>query len=389
MTPPRPPFRRTVVRTLSTVAALALVAVAGAGLRHRLDPGRSEDPAALADEAAAILRAARTQGAQGRAPVNLAVAEEAYAQGLLERRRQAHRPTWLRDFRAARAALSEAVHRGGEAAALAERTLRRERVAATRAIAAGEAAVAALSGSEEQVWMRDEVRQRLQRARSLLREARDLLADGAHGEATERARRAREEADAVTTAVHASTSRFSDDGSLRTWRSWVSETVAWSQRTGKTAVVVDKDAHTLVIYQGGRIVREYPAELGWNNVGDKRHQGDGATPEGRYRISELKGRGRSRYHKALLLDYPNKEDLATLAELKRAGEVPHGTPPGGLIEIHGEGGRGKDWTDGCVAITNAQMDWLFARVEVGTPVTIVGSLSGDGSFSEVARRLER
>jgi lipoprotein-anchoring transpeptidase ErfK/SrfK len=54
--------------------------------------------------------------------------------------------------------------------------------------------------------------------------------------------------------------------------------------------------------------------------------------------------------------------------------VPDGTGPGSLIEIHGHGGTGRDWTDGCVALSNEDMDQLFSRVRVGTPVTIVGTL---------------
>ena len=170
-------------------------------------------------------------------------------------------------------------------------------------------------------------------------------------------------------------------------RDVVADAVAWSRRTGKTALVVDKDAHQVVVYRGGRAFRVFDAELGWNNVGDKRAQGDGATPEGHYKITQMKGRGRSRYHKALLLDYPNAEDVRNLDALKASGAVPRGTRPGGLIEIHGDGGRGKDWTDGCVAVTNTQMDELFRLVAVGTPVTIVGSRSGEGTFASVARRL--
>ena len=58
---------------------------------------------------------------------------------------------------------------------------------------------------------------------------------------------------------------------------------------------------------------------------------------------------------------------------KRDGRLPRGAGIGSLIEIHGDGGRGEDWTSGCVALENHDMDRLFARVSVGTPVTIIGS----------------
>jgi murein L,D-transpeptidase YafK len=87
----------------------------------------------------------------------------------------------------------------------------------------------------------------------------------------------------------------------------------------------------------------------------------------------VKAIGSSLYHKALLLDYPNADDRAEFALARRRGEMPMSAGIGGFIEIHGEGGRGRDWTRGCVALTNADMDELFARVPIGTPVTIVGS----------------
>ena len=59
--------------------------------------------------------------------------------------------------------------------------------------------------------------------------------------------------------------------------------------------------------------------------------------------------------------------------------------PGNLIEIHGEGGRAKDWTRGCVAVSNEHMDRLFQRVRVGTPVTIVGGRGEGGVFSGLVR----
>ena len=63
--------------------------------------------------------------------------------------------------------------------------------------------------------------------------------------------------------------------------------------------------------------------------------------------------------------------------------------PGGLIEIHGEGGRGEDWTRGCVALSNRDMDDLFRRVAVGTPVTIVGAEDSAGRFATLASTLAR
>jgi len=78
-----------------------------------------------------------------------------------------------------------------------------------------------------------------------------------------------------------------------------------------------------------------------------------------------------------------------VAAAKRRGELPRGSGIGGLIEIHGEGGRGQNWTDGCVALKNADMDDLFARVRNGTRVTIVGGDGSDGAFSSLLARVEQ
>ncbi|MHB1191926.1 MAG: L,D-transpeptidase family protein [Longimicrobiales bacterium] len=385
MTRKRHWIRRALLGGFLVLATLS----AGAAVLLRANPDRRDDPSALAEEAAVALRAARSEGAVARAPMTLAQAEDSYARGLLERRRQELRFILLRDFRPAHAAFQASLEQAETAATLAQRSTRRDRTRAARVLASADAAVMALVGTEDRIWMAQPVRQRLQRARSMLQEARTLLDHDEFEDAIALALAAAAEAEHVGTSLHEATSRFADDERLRTWRGWVAETVAWSRSTGKTAVVVDKDAHRLIVYQGGRVVREYDAELGWNNVGDKLHQGDGATPEGRYKITDKKSRGRSRYYKALLLDFPNREDLRELEALKASGEIPRGTRAGGLIEIHGEGGKGKDWTDGCVAITNDQIDWIFARVAVGTPVTIVGSQHGEGLFSDVARRLAR
>ena len=142
-----------------------------------------------------------------------------------------------------------------------------------------------------------------------------------------------------------------------------------------------------MLLAAGAPVRTYDAEIGANALAVKERQGDRATPEGRYRIVAMKDRGRSRYHRALLLDYPNAADRERFAAAQRRGEIPRGARIGGLIEIHGEGGRGQNWTEGCVALSNRDIDDLYARVGVGTRVTIVGGDGRDGAFSDLLARL--
>src|SRR6185436_16037167 len=147
-----------------------------------------------------------------------------------------------------------------------------------------------------------------------------------------------------------------DAGNISVWRKMHADTVAWSKSTGGNAIVVVKDSHRLHVYDGGRRVQSYRAELGYNMFEAKLRSGDGATPEGRYRVMAKKGKGSSTYYKALLLDYPNEQDRARLAQARRAGQVARGASAGSLIEIHGEGGQGKDWTRGCVALSNHDID---------------------------------
>lgn len=154
------------------------------------------------------------------------------------------------------------------------------------------------------------------------------------------------------------------------WDRWVRETIDWSRRSDAYAIVVRKLDHRCDLYYAGTLKASYPAELGIRWMGHKMRAGDNVTPEGRYHISDKKAG--SRYYRALEINYPNEDDRARFARLKSQGKISKRASIGGLIEIHGHGGRGKDWTQGCVALRNDHMDQLFARVGVGTPVTIVG-----------------
>jgi L,D-transpeptidase catalytic domain len=158
---------------------------------------------------------------------------------------------------------------------------------------------------------------------------------------------------------------------IHVWRRWVAETVAASNDQGGHAVIVDKSKHIAYLIQNGKVIHRYDCEFGFNPSHQKLFSGDGATPEGKYTISAVKTNGRSTYYKALLLSYPNANDQARFAENKARGIISRRARIGGLIEIHGEGGRGRDWTEGCVALTNKDMDHLMRYVSVGTPVTIV------------------
>lgn len=192
--------------------------------------------------------------------------------------------------------------------------------------------------------------------------------------------RALEEAEAATsfnrvvrTSFETLHSRFSEPKNLKKWQQLVAETIARSKAEGSTALIIDKLKRKLHVYSAGNRIATFDAELGAKGLKQKLHAGDQATPEGRYRVTEARGPGRTKFYKALLLDYPNAEDRARYAFGKKTGAVPLRAGIGSLIEIHGDGGQGRDWTDGCVALTDGDMDKVFARSRVGTPVTIVGT----------------
>ncbi|HEV7668206.1 MAG TPA: L,D-transpeptidase [Thermoanaerobaculia bacterium] len=164
--------------------------------------------------------------------------------------------------------------------------------------------------------------------------------------------------------------RLADPAWKRRWQSWVDETISATVPDGE-AVVIDKARHRGFLVRGGRVVLGFPIELGTRGMLRKLWEGDGATPEGRYLVAAKKDLGASRYHRALLVDYPNEDDRRDHAEAVRRGLVPGRRGPGGLIEIHGDGGRGQDWTNGCIALSDTDIDQLFPEVDVGTPVTLV------------------
>jgi murein L,D-transpeptidase YafK len=109
--------------------------------------------------------------------------------------------------------------------------------------------------------------------------------------------------------------------------------------------------------------------LGRNPVGAKTRHGDHKTPEGNYIVDAKKNK--SRFHRALHISYPNQADRERVQR--------DGVKPGGEVEIHGVqnglgwlGARHRriDWTDGCIAVTNDEIDEIWKMVDVGTPVEI-------------------
>ena len=132
-------------------------------------------------------------------------------------------------------------------------------------------------------------------------------------------------------------------------------------------ILIEKSARRMVVFRAGKPLKTYQIALGFAPTGDKLRQGDGRTPEGRFRINRRNAA--SAYHLSLGLDYPQAEDIARA----RAG----GYDPGGDIFIHGQPNSRKgqatlrqDWTAGCIAVSDAEIEELWAATPNGTTVEI-------------------
>lgn len=130
-----------------------------------------------------------------------------------------------------------------------------------------------------------------------------------------------------------------------------------------TTIEVHKADRKMYLLHGRKVLKEYRIQLGSTPVGPKRFEGDGKTPEGAYRISQHNPK--STYHLSLRISYPNN---AQSAFAKAAGKE-----PGGDIFIHGQPGWTKvkgDWTAGCIAVTNKEVEEIYAMVKDGTQINI-------------------
>lgn len=134
-------------------------------------------------------------------------------------------------------------------------------------------------------------------------------------------------------------------------------------------ILVVKSSRTMTLFSRGKTLRTYKVALGGQPVGAKERIGDHKTPEGQYVVSMKLAN--SQFYRALRISYPNAEDVQRARKL--------GVDPGGLVEVHGLGRRfgwlgalhrKTDWTDGCVAVTNEEIDEIWKLVPVGTPVEI-------------------
>ena len=134
-------------------------------------------------------------------------------------------------------------------------------------------------------------------------------------------------------------------------------------------VLVDKSQRKMFLYKENEVVRQYTIALGGIPKGHKQQEGDQKTPEGVYVLDWINES--STFYRSMHINYPNASDRQAAAE--------RGVNPGGMIMVHGQkNGAGMfgsllqlfDWTDGCIALSNSEMDEFLSLVPVGTEIEI-------------------
>ena len=134
-----------------------------------------------------------------------------------------------------------------------------------------------------------------------------------------------------------------------------------------TQVVIQKGQRRMYLLNGMTVLKSYDFGLGFQPVGHKQSEGDGKTPEGLYFVDRFNPR--SRYHLSVGVSYPNERDRAFAEQF--------GRDPGGDIMIHGRGPEGnqlvrqkRDWTAGCITVSDEEIEDIYAMLQPGVPIMI-------------------
>ena len=141
-----------------------------------------------------------------------------------------------------------------------------------------------------------------------------------------------------------------------------------------TRVRVVKSAHVLELYAGETLIERDPVAIGPGGAGPKLQEGDRVTPVGHYHL--VARHPSEHFHIFLLVDYPNQADRERFAARKASGEIPRDAHIGGDVGVHGGSpsswpdGKIQDWTAGCIAVDDATIERIAARVKDGTDLDI-------------------
>ena len=215
----------------------------------------------------------------------------------------------------------------------------------------------------------------------LVKQARAFYEQGRYDRSLDASDRATQNLAMQASVLTSELGRYANRDRISRWQQMVKDTVTWSRIHRTSAIVISKADRVLTLYRNGQKVLSYPVRLGFNGYREKRYQGDGATPEGRYGISRKRGQGQTQFYRALVLDYPNEDDRQRYQIARKTGQIPASIGIGGQIEIHGGENEMMAQTLGCIMLDNPQMALLYNRVGKGTPVTIVGALHEHNSVA--------
>lgn len=336
----------------------------------------SKPPTDLLQTARRAIEGAYRMGAGEYAPNRLEEAEGALQRAIYIVQQQRARPFFVRNY----GQVWPVLHASFEASSLAKReTMARMDSLRTEAEVEIEGAAAIIPQVLEKmtkVPVNQYNRQRIIYAQIALSEALFALSEEDFLRARAKAQEASVQAMEVQHRVDTILIKYLTPYALAQWKRWVNETIAWSDRHDTYVLIVDKMRRRCDVYFDGKLQASYPVDLGSGPLGHKSIQGDRVTPEGKYRVVAKRDIGHSRYRRSLVLNYPTKEDSIRFWRAKAQGHLPKRAKLGGQIEVHGGGVKGTNWTLGCIALRNEDIDQVFRHVAVGTLVTIVGGYGG-------------
>jgi len=213
------------------------------------------------------------------------------------------------------------------------------------------------------------LRRNLTKSEILLYEGRSFYERGRYIDSEEKLNNVEKYLDESEKKMSKILNRFKEINQIEKWKKWAKEAIHDSKKG--YSILIIKIERKMIIYKDEKPVKIYPIGLGLRGLSDKYHAKDYATPEGRYKV--IRKNPKSKYYKALLINYPNEEDIREFYKAKTKGLIPKTAKIGGLIEIHG--GGSNSITYGCISLDNEQMEELYGLVDEGVPVTIVGALN--------------
>jgi len=291
---------------------------------------------------------------------------------------------WFRDYRPVQAEFSQVLKQGDELFKLLEIEKQNRAARVREQMTALRERLKHLDQCSRMTNANRAARIRLTKAEVILNEVQTLCGAGQVRAAEEKLKDVETHLSTAEKLITPVLSRYRDKSQIEKWKRWAEETIEESADREIPCVVVVKADRKLFLYQDGKRFRTYPVGLGRSGWSDKHRARDHATPEGKYRIIAKTPSGK--YHRALLINYPNEKDREEFQRAKKRGLLPETARIGGSIVIHGGGSMGM--TYGCISLASNHMEELYDVVEVGTPIAIVGALDRENSLASALTEIQ-